>query len=203
MLPMPVRIKFSKLGNLKYISHLDLQRTMKSTLLRARLPIAYTEGFNPHPKLAFALPLSIGAESVCECLDLKLTRELPYDEIRERLDRATVDNLSILEAYEPKHKIGEIAWAEYRVTTDDEYSTDMLSRDEILIMKRTKRGGEKEVDIRPQIKDITFNGRDISMIVSASPDSFLNPEYVIKLLGLTDYTLTRTQIMLADGTPFR
>ena len=81
MLPTPIRIKFTKTGALQFISHLDLNRTMKTVMIRAKIPIHYSEGFNPHPKMVFALPLSIGAESVCELLDIKIDLEMTSYEI--------------------------------------------------------------------------------------------------------------------------
>ena len=67
-----VRIKFSKVGDLMFISHLDLARTMQKIILRSGIDIWYSEGFNPQPKMVFALPLPTGAESVCELLDITL-----------------------------------------------------------------------------------------------------------------------------------
>lgn len=203
MLPMPVRIKFSKLGNLKYISHLDLQRTMKSALLRSGLPIYYSEGFNPHPKMIFALPLSIGAESTCEYLDIKLTKEADLYYVKDRLNSVMVDNIFVKEAYVPDTKFKSIAWAEYEILTDDKYDPEKLLKDEIIVEKRTKRG-ERSVNIRPQIKETDFGQGKIRIIVDATSENFLNPEYAVKVLGLQNYAIVRTGVYLADGiTPFR
>ena len=68
--PVTIRLGFYKKGALQYISHLDLQRTFQRILSRAELPLWYTQGFNPHPKLVFGLPLPIGCESVCEMADI-------------------------------------------------------------------------------------------------------------------------------------
>lgn len=73
--PITVRFRFSKTGSLQYISHLDLQRTFGRVVLRAGIPVWYTKGFNPHPKLVFALPLPVGTESVTEYLDLRVDPE--------------------------------------------------------------------------------------------------------------------------------
>ena len=67
--PETVRIKFCKIGNLQFISHLDLQRTFHRVLVRANIPMWYTKGFNPHAKLVFGVPLSVGTESMCEMAD--------------------------------------------------------------------------------------------------------------------------------------
>ena len=78
-----VRIKFSKVGDLMYISHLDLARTMQRIILRSELDIWYSEGFNPQPKMVFAQPLPTGVESVCELLDIKLNSYMDCEEIKE------------------------------------------------------------------------------------------------------------------------
>ena len=70
--PKTVRLKFCKVGTLQYISHLDLQRTFMRIVNRACLPVWYTKGFNPHAKLVFGAPLSVGCESMCEMADLKI-----------------------------------------------------------------------------------------------------------------------------------
>ena len=70
--PKAVRLKFCKVGTLQYISHLDLQRTFNRIIVRACIPVWYTQGFNPHIKLVFSTPLSVGSESICEYLDIKL-----------------------------------------------------------------------------------------------------------------------------------
>ena len=74
--PKTVRIKFCKTGSLQFISHLDLQRTFHRILVRAGIPMWYTKGFNPHAKLVFGMPLSVGTESVCEMADLKIERKI-------------------------------------------------------------------------------------------------------------------------------
>ena len=74
--PINLRVKFKKTGNLKYISHLDLVRTMNKIIVRAKLPLWYTEGFNPKPKMVFAAPLSTGVDSLSEFMDLRLTERM-------------------------------------------------------------------------------------------------------------------------------
>ena len=76
-----VRLRFSKTGRLKYISHLDINRAMSRALKRAGIPLWYTEGFNPHPYMSFSLPLSLGVESLCESVDLRIIGEITNKEI--------------------------------------------------------------------------------------------------------------------------
>ena len=113
--PITVRFRFSKTGSLQYISHLDLQRTFGRVVLRAGIPVWYTKGFNPHPKLVFALPLPVGTESVTEYLDLRVDREMDPSEMMTRFNSCLTDEMKILDAYLPEHPFSEIAFAEYEI----------------------------------------------------------------------------------------
>ena len=83
-----IRLVFSKKGLAKYISHLDMQRTMQRTLRRAGIPVWYSEGFNPHPYLCFASPLSVGIEGENEIIDFRLAEEMPFEEMKSRFNQA-------------------------------------------------------------------------------------------------------------------
>ena len=96
MLEKPVFIHFKlvKKGSLQFISHLDLHRTVNRALIRAGIPAWYTKGFNPHTKLVFATPLSIGSQSICEYLDIRVEREIAPAVAMERLNAELSDELS-------------------------------------------------------------------------------------------------------------
>ena len=113
--PQKVRVQFSKTGSLKFISHLDLNRTVKSAFLRSKLPIWYTQGFNPHPKTVFSVPLSVGTASLCEFMDFRITDEVSGKVICDTLNSVFPEGLRAIEAYEPKTKFCEIGWADYEI----------------------------------------------------------------------------------------
>ena len=197
MVPESVRIKFRKTGRLRYISHLDLDRTVRTALVRTKIPVWYTEGFNPHAKMVFAQPLPLFAESECEYLDIKITEKMPFEEIRDRLRSAFTDELYVTEVYTPKDKFTDIAYAEYRISGDFDIKKDrideLLSAD-INIVKKTK-SGEKNVNIRPQIKSLTLtDDGTLCAVLDASGASYLNPDILCRALfsADTDYLITRT-----------
>ena len=203
MLSEAVRIRFSKVGSLQFISHLDLNRTMKTVMIRAGIPIKYSEGFNPHPKMVFALPLSIGAESVTELLDFKITRPMSKDELITRLNNAFPPEMRVLDAYQPDSKFVSIRYAEYELENDEDFSIAPLEQDEIVLLKRTK-SGEKLTDIKPMIHSYKKEGNKLTCALSASPDQYLNPDYIAKVLGIADCTILRKRVLLDDGvTEFR
>lgn len=188
-----VRVKFKKVGNLQYISHLDLVRTMHKVIVRARLPLWYTEGFNPKPKMIFAAPLSIGTESVCEFVDIRLTERMEPSEVVKRLNENMTDEMRATEAYYPENKFTDLKWLSYTIiintvgadTVLAEKCNDVLKAEKLEVLKNTK-SGEAVVDIRPLVKsaDAVFLDGEIRIacILSADPSSFLNPEYVVKIL---------------------
>ena len=227
--PKTVRIKFRKVGDLQYISHLDLQRTVARVLVRAKIPMWYTQGFNPHAKVIFGLPLSVGTESECEFIDLRIDRDISPAEVKERLNRELTAEMQILEAYEPTSKFQDIAWAKYemclRFTGAD---ADMARKLEALYttsplnMTKKTKSGDKEIDITTMIRRIkaVYNADRadeirISAILSAGSAEHLNPEMLIKAakehLGILSgdptkesFTILRTHVYLSDGcTEFR
>ena len=148
------RIVFEKRGRVKYISHLDLNRCMLRAVRRSGLPAWYTEGFHPHMYLMFPLALSLGAESLCEVMDIRLTEEVPPEEILSRLNPALPEGLRAYEVREPKHVTQDIGSAEYQMTLVGEDLAmkwaQFSTQETILVEKRTKKG-TKEIDIKPLI----------------------------------------------------
>ena len=120
------RIVFEKRGRVKYISHLDLNRCMLRAVRRSGLPAWYTEGFHPHMYLMFPLALSLGAESICEVMDLRLTEEVQPEEILARLNPALPEGLKAYEVREPKHATQDVGSAEYEVTLTGERLPELV-----------------------------------------------------------------------------
>ena len=221
-----VRIKFKKLGSLQYISHLDLVRTMSKIVVRTKLPLWYTEGFNPKPKMVFAAPLSIGTESLTEFMDLRITERIPEDEVAARFNANLTDEMRVVEAYYPDSLLTDLKWLTYTIDIKTEGASaalaeecaSVLGADKVEVIKKTKRG-EELTDIRHLIKEssVSFNNGIISIyaILSSNSEEYLNPEYLIKALkekcgilnspNLLDeyYTILRERAYRSDMTDFR
>ena len=219
-----LRIKFRKVGDLQYVSHLDLVRTMQKALKRAGLNMWYTEGFNPKPKMVFGPPLSIGVESECEFLDIRLLDTPDCEAIKAAVNQSLSDSLAAIAVYEPEHSLAEIEWLSYFITISTKEDAeavckklrDFFEKSEINILKKTKKG-EQTVDIRPLIKTADVAVQDgcasISCLLSSSSERFLNPEHLIRAIKeQTDifmgdllneqYTVLRRCAYLADMTEF-
>lgn len=188
-----LRLRFSKTGRAVYISHLDLMRTLTRAFLRAEIRLKYSEGFNPHPNISIALPLSVGCESVCELMDFTLSEDMSPDEVKNRLSAQMPEGIEVLEVYEPERKVKDIKWL--TVTGVFEYDerdaavmAERLNKfylnESIVIEKKTKRGVGQS-DIRPAINSISFTpcGADVSMsAVISAQEPTLNPELLAAAL---------------------
>lgn len=222
--PITMRIRFRKVGDLQYISHLDLQRTVQRILVRAGVPVWYTKGFNPHMKIVFSTPLSIGAESICEMLDVRLDGDISCTEMVACLNEQVTDELRILDAYIPKTKFSDIVWSKYEIavqtplltssTVDTLYKA--LGSAELLATKKTK-SGEKTVNAIPLMRDFhaefdeALGKLQIKTLLRADGEFYLNPELFLLALhdacGIlsgeeneTQYSILRIENYLEDGT---
>lgn len=178
-----IRAVFEKHGRAKYISHLDLNRCMQRTFKRSGLPIWYTEGFNPHIYITFALPLSLGYESSVEIMDFNLTEEVPFDEISEKLNAAMPEGLGISKVYIPETKHTEIRFADFKIIFNrsifDEFQS-FVGQEHINTTKKTKRG-EKEIDLKPDINIISAESSELVLRLPAGNEKNINPSLVTNL----------------------
>ena len=175
-----IRVFYQKTGRLKYISHLDMNRVFTRISRRSGMPIWYTEGFNPHPRINFALPLSLGFESTYEAVDIRIDDDnYSNDEAYERLKSVMPDELKVVRVTDPVMKTGEIAFARFEISLDlPENAESFFEQGEIFMEKKTKKGGIKTVDIRPMINSYEIGEGRLELVLSAGTDN-LNPTLVI------------------------
>ena len=182
-----LRLRFEKTGRAVYISHLDLMQTMQRAFSRAGYELKYSEGFNPHPQISIALPLSVGTASLCELMDFKLRDEAELSLLPARLSAALPEGLEVTDCYEPTRKAALLKYLrvsglfEYDVRDVEEMSQALrsfYSAGEIVIAKKTKRG-MGETDIKASIREISFEAKDRAVelegVISAQEPT-LNPE---------------------------
>lgn len=187
------RMKFSKTGRAKYISHLDLMRCFQRCIRRAELPIAYSEGFHPHMLIVFAAALSLGFESECEIIEIQLSKELPFDEVKDRMNAILPEGIEVLSCYAPQHKMGQMGYAEYKVTLPCEKSGELhrcwnefMSQEKILVEKKTKRGF-REIDLKEQTEFLgaeeQADGLVLLLRLPAGSTVNVNPSLLIETFG--------------------
>ena len=153
----------------------------------------YSEGFSPHPRFGFALPLSVGISSDCEFVDIKLAEDMSAEEVGNRLSAVMPDGIEILDAYESDAKFKTITDSEYEITVvSEKISEDMaeragkaLSATPLIVLKRTK-SGEKDADISEFIRGFTLRAESGKFFVRfklcADSANYLNPEYLVRVL---------------------
>lgn len=209
-----VRIVFSKMGRIKYVSHLDLVRAMTRAVRRADIPLWYTEGFNKHPYLTFAAPLSLGYEGLRETMDIRMADEFPFDELVKRLNGVLPEGLVALSAADAVAKAGDLAAAEYRLTIHRSAAViaEALSRPELLVEKRTKKKTMKTMDILPYFKDAIVEavGEDttvVTVVLPSGSNENINPGlFITALNGMigeeVEAEVLRLRLLLADGSEF-
>lgn len=210
----PVRIFFRKFGAARYISHLDLQRLFARALRRAGLPVWYSEGFNPHIYLTFSLPLSLGVESDCEYLDLRLTDDAyPLGEAKERLAASIPKGIEITAVAPPRHNPKGIAAARYDIGFADVSAEELraiLSADRLEVLKKTKKT-EATIDLKPFLGDLRIagagEGAALSATLPAGNNFSLNPQLLVDLCAAAlgrepQVRIARRAVFLESGEAF-
>ena len=195
-----LRLVFEKGEAARYIGHLDVMRTFVRALRRANVPVKYTEGFNPHAVLSFALPLGVGTTSECEIADITLKNKLPVSEIIEKTNLYLQEgSIKILSGEYTDKPMPVIEKAEYIIDIKNDgllSRSDIenaLSKKEILIDKKTKRQ-TKQINIAEhifqiRILDMDDNRLKLQVIVSAGNTFNIKPQLVVSALEKTAHSL--------------
>lgn len=199
-----IRLRFSKTGQAKYISHLDTNRVFSRAFARAKLNLWFTQGFNPHPYMSFSLPLSLGVESLCENVDIRILDDISNDEVKKRVNDALPLGIRILDVYDDFMDCHEIVYSDYVYKfefLDNEKALEkikeVLQSDTIMAQKKGKQGKRrvlKETDIKQFIEKYSISIRDNQIVLNirllAGPDKNLNPsllfDTIIRLIDM-DY----------------
>ena len=211
------RIKFEKADVAKYISHLDLNRLFARALSRAGLKIAHSEGFNPHPKIVFASTLSLGTESFCEAVDVKILGDITAEEISAKLKGTFPTGINILDIREldpnsPTHrKFKEIDNARFFIFVKSSNFTmsdlEKLFSDDVHVPK--KPGAM--INLRDYICKIDFTEESdsikIDCILKTNQQQYLNPQIITKAIDthfmtFADYTIQKVQMYDKNGEVF-
>lgn len=188
-----VRVWFTKDNECKYISHLDLNRCMLRALHKSRIPIWHTEGFHVHPYATFPLPLSLGFKGERECMDIRLVEEYSFDEIKNNLNNSLPNGIRIYDVTEPEMKAKEISYSVFKIkiSTEDvscdklfELFNEFFNKGEILVEKKTKKKGIKEIDIKPYLDNYklerNIGGVILNITLPAGSVTNINPLLIQK-----------------------
>jgi len=189
---------------------------MSRALIRAKIPLWYTEGFNPHPYMSFSLPLSLGVESYCESMDIRIVGDITNKEIKNAMNDKLPAGIRIADVYDDFRDCSEIAFSDYvyKIEFNDneaalEKIKNVLDSSEILAEKKTKKGKRRvltETNIKPFIDKYNISIRDNEIVMNirlaAGPNRNLNPallfDTVIKLIDIDFEWRSITRISLLD-----
>jgi radical SAM-linked protein len=189
---MRMVVRFGKNSRLRFISHLDLQRFFQRALNRSGLPIAFSQGFNPHPVMAFASALALGWTSEYEMLDVKLAVPMGRRRVEESMRGALPDDLPVMEVKliddRASSMMPMVRASDYRISgagISREMLDDFLSRESVMAMRKTK-SGEKLVDIRPMALDLRLEDGDLLARLSLTDKDTLKPDLLVRTLTGSD-----------------
>jgi radical SAM-linked protein len=214
---MRIRITFAKRGALRYTGHLDLHKLWERAARRAQLPLAYSQGFHPQPKMSLAAALPLGFSSQCEVLDMRLEREVALDGLPERLNETLptgiqVSHVEQVDEREPALQT-KVVSAEYRITLKGSSpggrpehieGSDLKRRVESVLqtasIPRERRG--KQYDLRPLIESMQAEDDTITMRLAAREGATGRPEEVLAELGIAfeGTTIERTQLIFKTNS---
>lgn len=216
-----LRAKFEKSGRAVYISHLDLMRTMQRAFKRSKIPVWYTEGFNPHIYLNFPLALSLGVTGRSEFMDFAVTEPTDFGALRDSLNGEMPEGLRILEISEPLYENKDVGFAEYRIDlrsgADSRETLSMLekmmSEDKIEVDKRSKSKGTVRTDIKPHINILSAEPREdfLRVLIRLPAGLKMNINAGVFTDAFADYgnikftkvCAERTKILCQNGEDFK
>lgn len=194
---MRIRITFAKQGALRYTGQLDLHKLWERAARRAELPLAYSQGFHPQPKINIAAALPLGFSSRCEVIDMRLENEIILDGLSERLTNTLPSGIQVLNVENVDERAPalqtQVVAAEYEVTLTEAVDRSELKRKIDSVMEsesiiRERRG--KKYDLRLLIEILipilSLDGREekILMQLAAREGATGRPEEVLDVLGI-------------------
>ncbi len=217
-----IRIAFRQEGPARFVSHLDIVRAFERAARRAGLPPAYTQGFNPRPKMAFAAPLPVGMSGAQELVDIVFARDVSPQEVKEGLSAQMPAGLVILKsrrvADESEALMSRLDRAVYtaRGRLDESLTADeldarvrtLLNQGEIFVERKTGKGIKRR-DIRPGIRRLTGRVRneEIEFLMelqsgsrgNVRPDEVLTALASVMALDPYSFSVCRTAMLADDG----
>lgn len=222
-----IRTKYNKEGDMIYISHLDLQQLLQRAFRRANIELVHSQGYNPHPKISYGNALALGTESQGEYVDVEIENDLSIEEYSARINEQLPEGIKFMKSIEITKQTPSLAsnieYGEYIFNIELERPlskefvksklVEFMSREEILITKKNKKGKMVESDIRPMIKTFDILSLDENIItleatVATGSKANLNTNvFIPKILEMLELEmdpldvdiLRRDLYMLEDG----
>lgn len=208
LIKIRIRLRFKKIGDKIFISHLDLMRLFERALRRAQIPFSMSRGFNPRPRLSFPLALGLGIKGLDEILELELDEWITLDEVTKMLKPQLPDGIEIssTEMVQPQDNARPMDVV-YMVIFEKSKPPDIVAIKELLDRKtinviRSGSKGRKSVDLRPSIINITSIENGLIFHIRIKKEGIARPEEILSLLGARPDTdiikIIRTNVNLTS-----
>ena len=210
-----VRLFYKKLGNMKFVSHLDMNRFIIKVIRMSKIPVWYSEGFNPHPYITFALPLSLGFESDYDIIDFRLNDDdYKNEEVIKSLSPLLPEGIELITCSDPLMKTSEISFADFLIDFGCDISglkssfEAFLSADAIMAEKKSKKG-IKTVNLKEFLKGYEIGDTAITLTLAAGGSNNLNPKLLLDTFEietskkLPAYSVMRQKLYNSDMDLFK
>ncbi len=186
---MKYRLKFTKGELVKYIPHLDMLRLYQRAIRRANLPIAYSQGFNPHQQMSFAQPISVGITSVSDYIDIETVCDVDTNDFIKKLNDCLPNGTCVLDMrsinQDEKNGMAAVEGASYHIILDKDITQDMIDRflleEELIIFKKSKKS-TKYVNIREDIFELYIDKTQLYTLIATGSTKNLKPDLLIECL---------------------
>ena len=212
-------LTFTKSGYAIFTSHLDMQRLFKRAFKRAGIEISYSAGYNPHPQMSFAQPLSLGYSSCCELLEFKTKEDYEPNEIAGRMDPVMPEGMTVTGCSRMDDGVKSLASRcfsavyEIRIPVDEsakpyerfwngEAVDSFMAQEKMIVTKINKKKKAVETDIKSKIRSLKCDLVDGNILLDteldAGSNSNLSPELLLKsFLGFFDLKIDRSDIEIS------
>jgi len=198
-----LRFYFSKEPSVKYVGHLDLIEVFDRAFRRAKMPLVFSEGFNPRPKLTFAHPLAVGISSVAEIGEIELEDKVEIEEFINKMNSSLPSGVRILSAeYIESNKslMALVTSAEYKIELEGEKLSEealnaFFEQGEIVVDKKNKKKQIVQVNVKDLILDYKIEGLNIWVKLVTGNEKTLRPDLLVnKIYGVEDFRICREKI---------
>ena len=190
---------------MKFISHLDMTRFMSRLIAKSKIPVWYTEGFNRHIYMNFAVPLSLGFEGLYEILEIRIMDDnFTNEDCLKALNNVAVEGIEFLSVCDQEQNMKDIGFAEFCLCFDECVPNgieEFLNSESILCEKKGKKGKIKEIDLIPKINSFKIENNVLTLVLVAGNEDNLNPTLVMDTFFDKSnkepifYSVTRTAIL--------
>ena len=208
---MPVlRLKIKIEGRLRFLSHLETVKMFERSMRRAKFPMKFSQGFNPHPNISSAAPLPVGVASEYEVFDVDVIDAFDIHESIQNQGQFFPNDFKLLEGKfleKPSSLMSIVGLSDYKASFDLDLDDRQMNRiieeflksDEVMIIKKTKKGKRKEVNIRPRVKALTWDTEKKELFMQLLSGSVTNLKPMVLILQLFDFPeekiyITRTHL---------